>query len=126
MTSLSQACADATVLDTTVLDSTALLAIAMGGAADSGTSLPASRPKVVTGAAVAGAWRSTDGVVRLQLRSDGTYAGAVAGRRRPARGTYQIDGVSVLLRDDSGLNTPVTVYDGELEMAGHRLLPAGS
>jgi hypothetical protein len=125
MTSLSDTCTDRTVLETTVLDSTALLAIAMGGAADPGSRPARSRPKVMTGAAVVGAWRSADGVVCLQLRTDGTYAGEVAGRRRPARGTYQIEGASVLLHDDSGLNTPVIVHEGELEMAGHRLLPAG-
>lgn len=130
MTSLSEGCAlseatiDATVLDTTVLDATALLAIAMGGAADPGGRPSAAPPKVMTDAAVVGAWRSADGVVRLQLRTDGTYAGAVAGRRRPARGTYQIDGTYVLLHDESGLDTPVTVREGELEMAGHRLIPA--
>ncbi|MEV6306170.1 Atu4866 domain-containing protein [Actinoplanes sp. NPDC051861] len=114
---------DANVLDTTVLDAASLLAIAMGGATDVGTCPVTGRPRVVTDAAVVGAWRSADGVVRLQLRRDGTYAGEVAGRRRQARGTYRVDGGSVLLHDDSGLNTPVTVHDGELEMAGHRLLP---
>ncbi|MEU4423672.1 Atu4866 domain-containing protein [Actinoplanes sp. NPDC024001] len=126
MTPLDDAWPDTTVREATVLDATALLAIAMGGAADPGARPLSKRPKVVTGAAVTGAWRSPDGVVRLQLRTDGTYAGEVAGRRRPARGTYQIDGASVLLHDDdSGLNTPVTVHEGELEMAGHRLLPVG-
>jgi hypothetical protein len=111
------------VPDATVLDATALLALAMGGAAGVEARPVTGRPKVVLDAAVVGAWRSSDGVVRLQLRRDGTYAGEVAGRRRQARGTYRIDGTSVLLHDDSGLSTPVTVYEGELEMAGHRLRP---
>ena len=84
------------VQDATVLDSAALLAIAMGGADDVGTRPPAHRPTVVTGAAVVGAWRSPDGMVQLRLHRDGTYDGAIAGRRREARGTYHLDGSSVL------------------------------
>ncbi|MEV6347033.1 Atu4866 domain-containing protein [Actinoplanes sp. NPDC051851] len=110
-------------VDTTVLDATALLAIAMGGHDTAGALAAECRPRVVTDAAVVGGWRSPDGVVRLSLRTDGTYAGAVAGRRRPARGTYRVEGASIVLHDESGLPTPVVVYEGELEMAGHRLLP---
>jgi hypothetical protein len=68
-----------------------------------------------------GAWRSADGTVRLEIRTDGTYAGRVAGRRRPAHGRYNLDGSRITLLDDSGLHTPVTLHDGVLEMAGHRL-----
>jgi hypothetical protein len=112
-------------VDFTVLDAASLLAIAMGGVTGASAGPEASRPRVITGAAVVGAWRSQDGAVKLQLRRDGTYAGEVAGRRKPARGTYQIEGAAVVLRDDSGLQTPVHVRDGELEMAGHRLRPSG-
>lgn len=70
---------------------------------------------------ISGAWRSADGAVRLDIRTDGTYAGRVAGRRRAAHGTYDLDGPRMTLRDDSGLHTPVTLHDGVLEMAGHRL-----
>ncbi|BEL10218.1 hypothetical protein Q0Z83_084090 [Actinoplanes sichuanensis] len=114
-----------THVDFTVLDAASLLAIALGGTVGAQNGPAATRPRVVTGAAVVGVWRSPDGTVKLQLRRDGTYAGEVAGRRRPARGTYLVDGESVVLRDDSGLQTPVHVHDGELEMAGHRLRPAG-
>lgn len=110
-------------VDFTVLDAAALLAIAMGGAADPAARRAAGPPVVVTGAAVVGAWRSADGVVELRLHADGTFAGEVAGRRRTARGTYDVSGAALVLRDDSGLATAVTVHDGELEMAGHRLLP---
>ncbi|MEV0896663.1 Atu4866 domain-containing protein [Actinoplanes sp. NPDC049802] len=112
-------------VDFTVLDAVSLLAIAMGGSANPQARSGVPRRPVVTSASVAGAWRSTDGGVRLRLRADGTYAGEVTGRRRPVRGTYRIDGESLLLRDDTGLQTAVTVYEGELEMAGHRLRPAG-
>jgi hypothetical protein len=112
-------------VDLTVLDAASMLAIAMGGAGDAGTGASIARPRTAAGAAVVGAWRSPDGAVKLQLRGDGTYAGEVAGRRRPARGTYRVEGESVVLRDDSGLHTPVQVHDGELEMAGHRLRPTG-
>ena len=111
-------------VDTTVLDSSALLAIALRGAGDTTGRRRADRPRVVTDAAVVGAWRSSDGVVQLKLRTDGTYAGAIAGRRRPAGGTYEVAGGAVVLFDESGLQTPVTVREGVLEMAGHRLLPA--
>ncbi|GAA4596524.1 hypothetical protein BJY16_002041 [Actinoplanes octamycinicus] len=114
-------------VDTTVLDAAAMLAIAMGRTSDAGLGLAPAPPAVVSGSAVVGAWRSPDGTVKLQLRTDGTYAGEVAGRRKRPSGTYRVDGASVVLHDPaSGLNTPVAVrHDGEeLEMAGHRLLPA--
>lgn len=82
-----------------------------------------SRPERISPATIVGAWSSQDGAVKLRLRADGTYAGTVAGRRRRPRGTYRIDGAAMVLRDNSGLDTPVQVYVGELEMAGHRLLP---
>ncbi|WIM96880.1 hypothetical protein ACTOB_000354 [Actinoplanes oblitus] len=112
-------------VDTTVLDAAAMLAIAMARTPDTGLGPVPARPTVVTGAAVVGAWRSPDGTVELRLRTDGTYAGEVAGRRKRAIGTYRIDGASVVLHDAaSGLSTPVNVrHEGELEMAGHRLLP---
>ncbi|GIF05384.1 hypothetical protein [Actinoplanes siamensis] len=113
-------------VDTTVLDAAAMLAIAMGRASETGLGSVPRPPEVVTGAAVVGAWRSQDGSVTLQLRTDGTYAGEIAGRRKRPRGTYRVDGGAVVLQDESsGLRTPVTVlHEGELEMAGHRLLPA--
>ncbi|HWS38370.1 MAG TPA: Atu4866 domain-containing protein [Actinoplanes sp.] len=110
-------------VDFTVLDAASLLAIAMGGTAYSGPAAIQARSMSTT--SVIGAWHSPDGQVRLRLHTDGTFAGEVAGRRRPARGTYDVDGESVVLRDDSGLQTPVHVHHGELEMAGHRLRPAG-
>ncbi|GIF31899.1 Atu4866 domain-containing protein [Actinoplanes utahensis] len=111
-------------VDFTVLDAASILAIAMGGTPAVDSRPASAHPRVVTGAAVVGAWRSADGVVQLKLRVDGTYAGEVAGRRQPAKGTYWVDGESVVLHDDSGLQTPIHVLDGELEMAGHRLRPA--
>ncbi|XVV13138.1 Atu4866 domain-containing protein [Actinoplanes sp. CA-131856] len=107
-------------LDMTVLDTAALLAIAMrelkAGEGPLGVAAPKATDPV-------GSWRSADGTVRLDIRTDGTYAGTVAGRRKPAHGTYRLDGVTMTLRDDSGLKTPVTVGHGVLEMAGHRLGP---
>ncbi|MFI1995817.1 Atu4866 domain-containing protein [Actinoplanes sp. NPDC020271] len=112
-------------VDTPILDAAAMLAIAMGRTTEDGLGVVPERPRVITGAAVVGAWRSFDGTVKLQIKTDGTYAGEVAGRRSRPHGTYRIDGDAVVLQDDtSGLNTPVTlIHDGELEMAGHRLLP---
>ncbi|GAA0473293.1 hypothetical protein Ade02nite_86540 [Paractinoplanes deccanensis] len=105
-------------VDATVLDAAALLAIAMRGLEAGHDTLGVAPAKVTT---PVGSWRSADGTVRLDIRTDGTYAGSIAGRRKPARGTYQLDGATMTLRDDSGLRTPVTVREGVLEMAGHRL-----
>ncbi|WP_229076239.1 Atu4866 domain-containing protein [Actinoplanes sp. DH11] len=110
-------------VDFTVLDAAALLAIAMGGAPDRSARPLSSTPKVMTDGAVTGLWRSPDGTVQLRLHTDGTYAGEVAGRKQAVRGTYDVEGAEVVLHDESGLNTPVQVHEGELEMAGHRLLP---
>nr|WP_296075140.1 Atu4866 domain-containing protein [uncultured Actinoplanes sp.] len=68
-----------------------------------------------------GDWRSPDGTVHLRLRTDGTYAAQVAGRRRKAQGTYAVDGATMTLSDVSGLCTPVALLGDELEMAGYRL-----
>ena len=110
-------------VDTTVLDAAALLAIAMGAlsAEDANLGLP---PGKMTIPVPVGAWRSADGAVRLDIKTDGTYAGKVAGRKRAAYGTYRVDGGTMTLSDESGLRTPVAVLDGVLEMAGHRLGPA--
>ena len=103
--------------DTTVLDATALLTLALAG-----------REMVVSPAVTSpgrkdlvGVWLSADGAVRLDLRSEGTYEGSVAGRRRRSRGHYVIDGPCVLLQDDNGLRTVVAITDDVLEMAGHPL-----
>ncbi|GAA0523721.1 hypothetical protein GCM10010172_00100 [Paractinoplanes ferrugineus] len=102
------------------LDAAALLTLMMGGQ-------PAVRgPKsaLVRTSAPVGFWLSQDGTVQLEIKTDGTYDGKVAGRKRRARGTYHIDGALMTLSDqDSGMHTSVTLYDGELEMAGHRLGP---
>lgn len=103
-------------VDTTILDAAALLALALGGAA-----LDVRRQPVATDAGVAGVWHSTDGTILLRLERDGTYEGAVAGRDRAPRGTYRVDGVALLLQDDSGLRTPVTRVGDALEMAGYDL-----
>ena len=71
-----------------------------------------------------GDWRSPDGTVHLRIKTDGTYAAQVAGRRRKAQGTYAVDGSTMTLSDVSGLYTPVAVLENELEMAGFRLSPA--
>jgi hypothetical protein len=103
-----------------VIDATALLRRVMGGGpAERGGHLPA---RVKTSAPV-GAWLSEDGTVRLDIFSDGTYDGQVAGRKRHAHGTYSIDGPLMTLSDDSGLFTPVMLGEGELEMAGYHLNP---
>lgn len=105
-----------TVLDATILDATALLTLALRGAALDTPSRP-----VAADPALAGTWRSADGVVRLRLDPDGTYEGSVAGRARAARGTYRVDGPSVLLHDHCGLRTPATHLGDTLAMAGYDL-----
>ena len=113
-------------VDTTVLGAATLLALAMGNGTDATEHFElVPPPAVVTddpGAArLAGVWLSADGTVRLALDADGTYERSIAGRKKPAHGTYRVNGTFVLLRDDSGLRTTVTAFDDSLEMAGHRL-----
>jgi putative ligand-binding protein with streptavidin-like fold len=110
-----------TSVDTTVLGASSLLALAIGTGVSTAIAPPGHPPTPVASRALVGRWRSADGNVRLEIKTDGTYAGAVAGRKRTAHGTYRVDGTTMTLRDDTGLRTPVTLYDGELEMAGHRL-----
>ncbi|GIE98341.1 Atu4866 domain-containing protein [Paractinoplanes rishiriensis] len=108
-------------VDTTVLDAAALLAMAMGDSLSRTAASLRRTPTAYPETAPVGAWRTPDGTVRLDIRTDGTYDGQVAGRKRRAHGTYLFDGSTMMLSDDSGLNTSVTVFDGGLEMAGHRL-----
>ncbi|WP_250002330.1 Atu4866 domain-containing protein [Actinoplanes sp. M2I2] len=108
-------------MDTAVLDAAALFAIAMGGQVAEQSDNPGPKPTKVTVSAPVGVWLSADGTVRLDIKTDGTYAGKVAGRKRRASGTYDLAGRTLMLSDDSGLHTPVAVGDGVLEMAGHRL-----
>lgn len=110
-------------VDSTVLGAAALLALAMGGRPGTPGAL-AHAPGRINPSAPVGVWLSADGTVRLDIKTDGTYAGQVAGRRRRAHGTYHLAGATMTLHDDSGLATPVTLYDGGLQMAGHRLGPS--
>ena len=110
-------------VDSTVLGATALLALAMGGRPGTPGAL-GHAPARINPTAPVGVWLSEDRTVRLDIRTDGTYAGEVTGRKRRAHGTYQLDGATMTLRDDSGLATPVLLHEGELQMAGHRLGPA--
>jgi hypothetical protein len=109
------------VLDTTVLGTSSLLALAMGAGGSGPAAAGSRRPAVVGRNELIGRWHSADGVVRLEIRTDGTYAGEVAARTRTARGTDRVVGTPMTLRDDTGLRTSVTLYDDRLEMAGHRL-----
>src|SRR5690348_554857 len=92
-------------VDTTVLDAAALFALVVGRGASPAAELP---PGIAASAPI-GAWHSADGTVRLDIKTDGTYAGRVAGRKRRARGTYSVEGRVLALQDESGLRTPVTV-----------------
>jgi len=105
-------------VDTTVLDAAALFALVVGRRSAGGAGSGATMPPGIAVSAPIGAWHSADGTVRLDIKTDGTYAGEVAGRKRRARGTYSVEGRVLDLRDDSGLRTPVLVGDRVLEMAG--------
>ena len=111
-------------IDTTILGAATLLALAMGtgsGPTEFELAPPAAATADADTAHHAGVWLSADGTVRLALAPDGTYERSVAGRKRAARGTYRVAGLSVLLRDDNGLRTSATFVDDALEVAGHRL-----
>jgi hypothetical protein len=108
-------------VDFSVLGTTSLLALALGRGPAETVGILGQQSAKIAPAAPVGLWLSADGTVRLDIRTDGTYAGKVAGRKRPAHGTYRLDGSVMTLQDDDGPPTPVTVLDGRLEMAGHRL-----
>jgi hypothetical protein len=113
-------------IDATILGAASLLALAMGSSSTAslqvGTNAP---PAIVTEGVPAsdlvGVWTSADSTVRLTVASDGRFERSIEGRDRVSKGTYRIDGLNLRLRDDSGLLTTVTIYDGVLDMAGHRL-----
>ncbi|MEU8232494.1 Atu4866 domain-containing protein [Actinoplanes sp. NPDC048967] len=110
-------------VDTTIFGATSLLTLALGGVAPEQITVPA--PVASEDAeAVAGLWLSADKTVRLRLDADWSYLGRVAGRHRAAKGTYRPEGTGLVLRDDTGLRTPVTIADDVLEMAGHHLFRA--
>jgi hypothetical protein len=107
-------------VETTIFGATSLLTLALGGVAPGRLGAPGP---VVPGeeAALAGIWLSADRTVRLQLGADWSYRGSVEGRNRIAKGTYLPEGNGLVLCDDTGLRTPVTVAEDCLELAGHRL-----
>lgn len=107
-------------VDATIFGATSLLALALGGVAPE--RLTVARP-VAPGEPdpLVGLWLSADHTVRLQLAADWSYQGSVAGRQRAARGTYRPEGAGLVLRDETGLRTPVAVAEDGLEMAGHQL-----
>ena len=110
-------------VDATIFGTASLLALTLGGvgAERLAASVPAAGEEV---AGLAGIWISADRTVRLQLRADGSYRGSVAGRHRTATGTYRPEGAGLVLHDDTGLRTPVTVAEYALERAGHQLFKA--
>lgn len=114
-------------IDATVLGAASLLALAMGGGAAQtsdpvgSTTPPAAVSEGMSAADLAGTWTSTNRAVRLEVKPDGRYRRSIVGRDKPASGAYHIDGLSLSLRDDSGLCTTVWIYDDALEMAGYRL-----
>ena len=114
-------------VDATILGAASLIALAMGPGVQGAAVVEPGTSSVIAGASatdLVGGWLSADRTVRLDLRADGGYVGSIAGRRREAHGTYRVDGSSLLLRDDSGLRTTVTIHEDALELAGHRLLRA--
>lgn len=107
-------------IDATIFGTASLLALALGGTRDDTLRHPGPQPDEPP-ADFAGVWRNADGSVRLCLGDDWSYEGRVEGRDRSARGTYVPAGRGLLLQDDSGLRTSVSVGDHGLEMAGHHL-----
>ncbi|MFI5934965.1 hypothetical protein [Actinoplanes sp. NPDC051494] len=109
-------------IDTTIFGTAALLTLAFGG---NETTVPVITPHPDGPPdGFVGFWRNEDGSVRLCLAEDWSFEGHVEGRRRTAKGTYHPNGGGLVLRDESGLRTPVTVADDGLEMAGHLLVRA--
>ncbi|MFI7539786.1 Atu4866 domain-containing protein [Actinoplanes sp. NPDC049599] len=110
-------------VDATIFGAAPLLALALGGVAPERLAAPV--PAGTGDAApLVGVWRSADSTVKLRLDADWSYLGSVEGRHRAARGTYRPQGSGLVLRDETGLRTPVTVAEDVLEMAGHQLFKA--
>lgn len=110
-------------VDATIFGATSLLALALGGVAPERVAAP-TRPAPDDPDALVGIWLSADNTVRLHLAADWSYRGSVAGRQRAAKGTYRPEGAGLVLRDETGLRTPVAVAEDGLEMAGHQLFRA--
>lgn len=109
-------------VDATILPAEQLLALALGGTPAEHFGVRTRPPAAAEQAwTLSGAWRNADNTVRLQLAGDWSYLAHVAGRDRCVWGTYEAVGTGLLLRDESGLRTPVTVSEDGLEMAGHQL-----
>lgn len=115
-------------IDATILGTASLLILMLGGGSAvrssdqvGSTVPPAVVSDGVSASDLAGVWTGTDRSVRLELSADGRYVRSLVGRDKRAAGAYRIDGLKLLLRDDSGLRTTVTIYDDALDMAGHRL-----
>lgn len=107
-------------VDATIFGATSLLALALGGVAPERIAAAAAPPAAEPDPLV-GLWLSVDQAVRLELAADWSYLGSVAGRHRAARGTYRPEGAGLVLRDETGLRTPVVVAEDALELAGHQL-----
>jgi hypothetical protein len=107
-------------VDMTIFGAADLLTLALGGVAPEqlAVAVPVAADEEP---ALAGTWLSADSTVWLRLGPDWSYLGCVEGRHRAAKGTYRPDGAGLLLRDETGLRTPVTVAGDGLEMAGHQL-----
>ena len=110
-------------VDATILGAASLFALPLGGAGRERLAAPVPVPSD-DAAALVGVWLTADRTVRLQLRADLTYRSRVEGRHRTATGSYRPEGTGLVLQDDTGLRTPVTVAGYALEMAGHQLFKA--
>ena len=108
-------------VDATIFGAASLLALPLGGGERLAAPVPGGSEDV---AALVGVWLTADRTVRLQLRADCTYRSRVEGRHRAATGSYRTEGDGLVLQDDTGLRTPVTVAGYALEMAGHQLFRA--
>lgn len=112
-------------MDATILGAASLLALAAGGGAAGIRSASAARypcGEPMTPAELVGLWTSADRTVHLELHLGGRYDRGITGRSRTAAGSYRVQRSALMLRDDSGLPTTVSLVGAELEMAGHRLL----
>jgi hypothetical protein len=106
--------------ETTIFGASSLLTLALGGVAPDDLAVPVPAGSG-DAAQLVGIWLSADSTVKLRLDPDWSYLGSVEGRRRAAKGTYRAEGSGLVLRDDTGLRTSVTVVEDVLEMAGHQL-----
>ncbi|MEU6625514.1 Atu4866 domain-containing protein [Streptomyces litmocidini] len=93
------------------------------GSAPAGTSAPAARTGGGGNRTVEGVWASSDGVLRLTLRRDGTFSEDYNGTENAYAGRYTLRGDALELSAATGESASGTVGADRIDLSGRALLP---